>query len=139
MTTPTLLATEVFPMRWGDMDALGHLNNTLYFRFCEEARVRWLDQRGWGVRLDAGDGPILAATSCQFKVPLVYPCNIRLEIYLKKLGNSSFTLGHRIMRDDAPDQIAAEAEAVIVWCDYAAGTAKPLPEALRQQLEGAAV
>ncbi|WP_269531808.1 thioesterase family protein [Chitinimonas sp. BJYL2] len=130
-----LLGTERFPMRWGDMDALGHLNNTLYFRFCEETRVRWLDARGWRVDTAAGAGPILAATSCQFRVPLVYPCDIRIETSVARIGNSSFTLRHRICRDDQPDITAAEAEAVIVWCDYASGSSLPLPDALRQQLE----
>ena len=132
--TTTPLFTDVFPMRWGDMDALGHLNNTLYYRFCEEARVRWLAERGWSVTVAAGDGPILAASSCQFRVPLVYPCDIRVETSVKKVGNSSFTLAHRICRDDQPEQVAAEAEAVIVWCDYAAGTSRPLPDSLRQAL-----
>jgi acyl-CoA thioester hydrolase len=128
------LSVDVFPMRWGDMDALGHLNNTLYFRFLEEARVRWLAQRDWGVRTDAGTGAILAATSCQFRVPLVYPGDIRVETFVERIGNSSFTMRHRISRNDAPEQTAADAEAVVVWCDYAAGTASPLPAALRQAL-----
>ncbi|WP_034606592.1 acyl-CoA thioesterase [Chitinimonas koreensis] len=138
MPTPAPLFVDVFPMRWGDMDALGHLNNTLYFRFCEEARVRWLAQRDWAVRVDAGEGPILAATGCQFRAPLVYPCDVRLETYLKKIGNSSFTLAHRICRADAPEATAAEAEAVIVWCDYASGSSRPLPAALRAALGEAA-
>ncbi|MBV8467656.1 MAG: acyl-CoA thioesterase [Burkholderiales bacterium] len=132
------LSVDVFPMRWGDMDALGHLNNTLYFRFLEEARVRWLEEHGWSLRGDVAVGAILAGTSCQFRAPLVYPCDIRVETYLSKIGNSSFTMGHRIMRDDRPDEIAAEAEAVVVWCDYAAGKSVPLPETLRAQLTGGA-
>lgn len=126
-------------MRWGDMDALGHLNNTLYFRFFEEARVRWLEQRGWGVRPDAGTGAILAATSCQFRVPLVYPCDIRIETMVDRIGNSSFTLKHVMRRHDAPEAVAAEGEAVVVWCDYAAGTACPLPPALRDALSETAL
>jgi acyl-CoA thioester hydrolase len=130
------LSVDVFPMRWGDMDALGHLNNTLYFRFCEEARVRWLEERGWAIRSDVTVGAILAGTSCQFRVPLVYPCDVRVETYVSKIGNSSFTLSHRMMRNNMPDEVAAEAEAVIVWCDYAAGKSVPLPDDLRAQLTG---
>ena len=130
------LFVDVFPMRWGDMDALGHLNNTLYFRFCEEARVKWLEERGWGVRTDAGTGAILASTQCQFRAPVVYPCDVRVETYLKKIGNSSFTLAHRIARNDDVAQTVAEAEAVVVWCDYAAGKSVPLPDTLRTQLTG---
>jgi len=130
------LSTDVFPMRWGDMDALGHLNNTLYFRMCEEARVGWLEARGWSVSTEAGTGAILAATSCQYRAPMVYPCDILIETRVAKIGNSSFTLSHRIARQDTPDVTTAEAEAVIVWVDYAAGKAQPLPPTLRAQLEG---
>jgi acyl-CoA thioester hydrolase len=130
------LFVDVFPMRWGDMDALGHLNNTLYFRFCEEARVKWLEERGWGVRTDAGTGAILASTQCQFRAPVVYPCDVRVETYLKKVGNSSFTLTHRIARNDDVAQTVAEAEAVVVWCDYATGKSVSLPDTLRTQLTG---
>lgn len=135
MTTAMPLTTDIFAMRWGDMDALGHLNNTLYFRFCEEARVRWLAANGWAVSTAAGSGPILAATSCQFRAPVVYPADIRIETFVSKIGTSSFTLSHRICRDDRPDQVAAEAEVVIVWCDYAVGKPVSLPAVLRQQLE----
>ncbi|MGQ5521767.1 acyl-CoA thioesterase [Chitinimonas sp. PSY-7] len=137
MSDSNLLAVDVFPMRWGDMDSLGHLNNTLYYRFCEEARVGWLARHGWSVALAAGIGPILAASSCQFRQPLVYPCNIRVETFVKRLGNSSFTLGHNISREDQTGTLAAEAEAVIVWCDYAAGMSLPLPDTLRAQLSRA--
>lgn len=136
MPTIAILSVDVFAMRWGDMDALGHLNNTVYYRFCEEARVSWLSRHGWGVNLAGGSGPILAASSCQFRVPLVHPCPVRVETRLAKLGNRSFTLAHRLSRDDAPEITAAEAEAVIVWCDYASGQAIALPETLRQQLNG---
>ncbi|WP_374357608.1 acyl-CoA thioesterase [Chitinimonas sp.] len=132
--TTSLLSVDTFPMRWGDMDALGHLNNAMYFRFLEEARVRWLEAHGWGVRPDAGCGAILAATSCQFRTPLVYPGDIRVETHVSRIGNSSFTLSHRISRQDNPEQTAAEAEAVVVWCDYASGRSQPLPDALRSAL-----
>lgn len=137
MTAAPPLTVDVFAMRWGDMDALGHLNNTLYYRFCEEARVNWLARHGWGVALSGGSGPILAASSCQFRQPLVYPCAVRVETFVKQIGNRSFTLAHRLSRDDAPEQTAAEAEAVIVWCDYTSGSAMPLPDTLRAQLSGA--
>lgn len=132
----TPLFVDVFPMRWGDMDALGHLNNTLYFRFLEEARVRWLENHGFGIRPESGSGAILAGTSCQFRVPLVYPCDIRVETFVARVGNSSFTLRHRIATAADPERTAAEAEAVIVWCDYAAGASVPLPDALRAHLSG---
>ncbi|MFC4159823.1 acyl-CoA thioesterase [Chitinimonas lacunae] len=134
MSDKPLLAVDLLALRWGDMDALGHLNNTLYFRFFEQARVEWLEHHGWRVSPDAGQGPVLASTACQFRQPLHYPATVRVETWVERLGNSSFTLGHRLCPADQPEQIAAEGEAVLVWVDYASGASQPLPERLRAQL-----
>ncbi len=132
-----LLFSDTFPMRWGDMDALGHLNNTLYFRYFEQSRVAWLEAAGFPVSLNASSGPILAATQCDFFKPLVYPADIRVDTWVKRIGRSSFSLGHRVMLASVtdPTQAAAEGEAVIVWVDYGSGQSMALPANLRQLLE----
>lgn len=134
MPEKPLLDVQAYPLRWGDIDALGHLNNTLYFRFFEQARVEWLERHGWRVSPDAGQGPVLASTACQFRQPLHYPDTVRVETWVERLGNTSFTLGHRLCRAEAPEQVAAEGEAVIVWVDYLAGGKLALPALLREQL-----
>jgi acyl-CoA thioester hydrolase len=61
-------------MRWGDMDALGHMNNTVYFRYLEQARISWFDSIGCDYRTQA-EGPILGSISCRFVLPAVYPAD----------------------------------------------------------------
>ncbi len=82
--------TSIQPIRWGDMDALGHVNNTVYFRFMEQARIEWLYAlRGEGSHA-SGSGPVIVNASCTFLVPLVYPGDVEVRMYL---GELSSTLG----------------------------------------------
>lgn len=133
---PTLLSIKEYPLRWGDMDALGHLNNTLFFRFFEQSRVDWLDEHGWPVRREAAEGPMLVSTHCEFRAQVVYPGTLRIETRASRVGNSSFTIQQRMSRTDAPEQTVAEGESVSVWCDYARNASQPLPDRLRQLLTG---
>ena len=75
------------PLRWGDSDALNHLNNTLYFRLMEEARMRILYDAGF--ELPANDGAILAHASCDFLRPLTYPATVRVTHTVTRIGRSS--------------------------------------------------
>jgi len=134
---PVLLSIATFPLRWGDMDALGHLNNTIYFRYFEQARVEWLYANGWPVDRAASEGALLLTTNCHFRAQVVYPGDIRIETYITKVGKSSFTFSQRMSRADAPDVIVAESVSVNVWCDYAANTSRPIPDRLRLLLTGA--
>jgi acyl-CoA thioester hydrolase len=64
-------------MRWADMDALGHVNNTVYFRYMEQARIEWLYALAHKVGFyDRGQGPVIVNASCNFPVPLVYPGDV---------------------------------------------------------------
>ena len=63
------------PVRWGDMDAFNHVNNVVYLRYFESARIAYFERLGFGISIaEQGIGPILASTSCEFKFPLTYPC-----------------------------------------------------------------
>lgn len=118
-------------MRWGDMDALGHLNNTYYFRYMEQARVSWLDDIGCPIEPN-GIGPVLASTRCDYRKQLVYPATICLDVYTGRVGSKSLTLYHRFSSLEAPDTLFAEGEVVLVWVNYATGETVPLPEIIRQ-------
>ena len=89
------------PLRWGDSDALNHLNNTLYFRLMEEARMRILYDAGF--ELPANDGAILAHASCDFLRPLTYPATVRVTHTVTRIGRSSaeFELLLEKVGDDA--------------------------------------
>ncbi|SMF15616.1 acyl-CoA thioesterase [Pseudogulbenkiania subflava] len=125
-------------MRWGDMDAVGHLNNTNYFRYLEQIRIEWLDELGHGINPD-GIGPVLASTSCVYRKELVYPATVVVTIELEKLGNSSLKLRHRFFRDDDDETVYAEAEAALVWVDYRSGQTVRIPEPIRAAISGEGV
>ena len=88
MTGPRLLVhTSAQPIRWGDMDALGHVNNTVYFRYMEQARIEWLfaHAKAHG-GYESGQGPVIVNASCNFLVPLVYPGDVEVTMYLGHPG-----------------------------------------------------
>ncbi len=81
-----LVHTSRQPIRWGDMDALGHVNNTVYFRYLEQARIEWI--YGLHAEGEAYDriGPVIVNASCTFLEPLVYPGEIEVRMYLGDPG-----------------------------------------------------
>jgi acyl-CoA thioester hydrolase len=128
-----LVHVERMRMRWGDMDALGHMNNTIYFRYFEQARISWFDSIGADyTRLP--EGPILGSISCRFLVPAIYPADLEITLVAGRPGRSSFSLSSD-MRDAAqPQRIYARAEAVMVWIDIKEGRSRPLPDWVRALL-----
>jgi len=131
MTTKRkLVHTEIMPIRWGDMDALGHVNNTVYFRFMEQARISWM--HGLGIRGSAsGEGPSVINTSCTFLKQLVYPGDVEIRTYAGQAGRSSLETWIEMRPSYDPQVIYAQGSAKIVWVDYAQGRSAPLPEQLR--------
>jgi acyl-CoA thioester hydrolase len=119
------------PLRWGDMDSMGHINNTLYFRYFEQARISWFEAVGLSTD-GRGCGPILAHVSCDFVRPLKYPGDIFVNQNITRVGNSSVAMDLSIVRADAPQDQYARGKSVIVWMDYAAGHAIPWPDEVRR-------
>ena len=130
---PKLLHLERVPIRWGDMDALGHVNNTIYFRYMEQARISWMDTQG--INNVQGDGPILGKASCRFIKPLVYPGVVEVSLTCTGVSNRSFNFASEV-RKVGEDILYAEGEATMVWINFAAGRSQPLPEAIRRILVG---
>jgi acyl-CoA thioester hydrolase len=126
-----LVHTSRQAIRWGDMDALGHVNNTVYFRFLEQARIEWV----CGLHPDgaayAGTGPIIVNASCTFLEPLVYPGTVEVRMYLGDPGRSSVGSFYEIWMNGRK---YAEGAAKIVWIDVASGRSVPLPEAVAAPL-----
>ena len=115
------------PLRFADMDADGHVNNCEYYRYMEEARMRWVHGLGLPTTPPA-PVPVLAASACSFRVPLHYPGIVTVEIYLGRLGNSSVRT-HYLLRSG--DTVAAEGYGVSVWVDSQTQHPIPLPSAVR--------
>ena len=120
----------VIPIRWGDMDAMGHVNNTLYFRYCEIVRIEWLHRAG-GAPDPAGQGPVIVNAFCNFLKQFEYPGDILAKHYVADPGRSSFNTFITLERSDAPGVIYAEGGAKTVWVDFPKHKSVPLPDWLR--------
>lgn len=126
--------TTIIPIRWGDMDALGHVNNTVYFRYMEQARIEWFESLGYNTGQNAREGPVIVNASCTFLVPLVYPGNIEVRMYLGQPGRSSLPT-HYELRLAGSDTLYAHGDAKVVWIDPASGRSISLPDNMRTLAE----
>ena len=120
----------VIPIRWGDMDAMGHVNNTIYFRYLEIVRLEWLYAIG-GPPDPQGCGPVIVNAFCNFIRQLEYPGEVLAKHYVTNPGRSSFDTYITLERTDAPGVIYAEGGAKTVWIDFQAQKSVPLPDAVR--------
>jgi acyl-CoA thioester hydrolase len=128
-----LVYEMVMPIRWGDMDAMGHVNNTLYFRYFETIRIDWMNEIGGTPRPD-GDGPVIVNAFCTFIKQLEYPGDIRLRHYVANPGRTSFDTYLTIERTDDPGVTYAEGGATMVWVNFSQQKSVPLPDWLRALL-----
>ncbi|MFO1340590.1 MAG: acyl-CoA thioesterase [Burkholderiaceae bacterium] len=120
----------VIPMRWGDMDAMGHVNNTVYFRYFEIVRVQWLHEVG-GAPDPTGQGPVIVNAFCNFLKQLEYPGDLLARHYVANLGRTSFDTFITLERTDQPGVVYAEGGATTVWVDFPQGKSMPVPGWLR--------
>jgi acyl-CoA thioester hydrolase len=124
----------MIPIRWGDMDAMGHVNNTLYFRYCEIVRIEWLHRAG-GAPDPKGEGPVIVNAFCNFLKQLEYPGDILAKHYVADPGRTSFNTFITLERTDDPGVIYAEGGAKTVWVNFPLQKAVPLPDWLRVLVE----
>lgn len=117
------------PLRFADMDADQHINNAEFYRYMEEARMRWVHTLGLAMTPPA-PVPILAASACSYRSPMYYPGKVTVTIYLGRMGNSSVRT-HYVLRNTG-GAIAAEGYCVSVWVDPATKRPIPLPDAVRK-------
>jgi len=122
-------------IRWGDMDALGHVNNTVYFRYMQEARIEWSH-----ALVPVQGGPamlpmVIVNASCTFLLPLVYPGEVEVRMLLGELGRTSVGSFYEIAMNG---QTHAEGAAKIVWIDPATGRPAPLPAIISAPLRALA-
>jgi acyl-CoA thioester hydrolase len=129
-----LLHTTCIPVRWGDMDAMGHVNNTVYFRYAEQSRIEWLESLGYS--LDAGreEAAVIVNASCTFLVPITYPATVEVRLFAGKPGRSSVPTYYE-MRCGGDDTLYAEGAAKVIWFNPATGKSVPLPDRIRATLD----
>ena len=128
-----LVYETVMPIRWGDMDAMGHVNNTVYFRYFETVRIDWMNEIG-GTPNPGGNGPVIVNAFCSFIKQLEYPGDIRLRHYVANPGRTSFDTYLTIERTDQPGITYAEGGATMVWVNFKQQKSVPLPDWLRALL-----
>ena len=120
-------------VRWGDMDANGHVNNTVYYRYFENARVE-IFQKLIEDRATTQIGPVLAYMNCHFVKPISYPDRVQVGTRVKSLGRTSIVLEHLIYSENVG--VAAHGESVIVVYDFAGRRKIGLPYDLKNKLMG---
>lgn len=133
---PVVVALTV---EWGDQDCFQHVNNTVYLKWCETARVVYLELAGmWPLIQQEGKGPILAALHCDYRLPVTFPDSVQVGAKVTRIGNSSFRMEHAVvsLRQDA---LVAESDSVLVFVEYAKNQPLPVPDSIRSafaQIEG---
>jgi acyl-CoA thioester hydrolase len=127
-----LVHVERIPIRWGDMDAMGHVNNTVYFRYMEQARIGWFDalvpeEEAW-----KSTGIVIANASCNFKKPMTYPGTVEVRLFVGALGGSSVPTYYDLVVDEV---VFADGAATVVFIDMAKQKATRIPEDIRTRLQ----
>lgn len=128
-----LIHTMQIPIRWGDMDAMGHVNNTLYFRYMEIARLEWMAESGV-LANPAGEGPVIANAFCNFIQQLTYPGDVRIQTFSGAVGRSSFDTYHELRLVNDPHTMYANGGATVVWVDFPKQKSVLIPDRLRDIL-----
>jgi acyl-CoA thioester hydrolase len=129
---PVVISLSV---EWGDQDSFAHVNNTVYLKWCETARVVYLEKIGmWQMIRNDGVGPILASISCDYRQPVTFPDNVQVGARISRIGRSSFRMDHLIV-SAAQNAVVAESHSTLVFIEYKHGKPLPLPPNLRQAME----
>ena len=125
---------EEMSVRWGDMDARGHVNNTLYFRYFESSRISLFRSLNlYEEPTDVKIGPILSFQSCNYKAPLTYPDRIYVGAKIDTIEGSKITIKHSIV-SKKQNRLVSEGEAHIIWYDYENQKRASISDALKQKL-----
>jgi acyl-CoA thioester hydrolase len=119
-----------FSVRWGEMDAMGHVNNTVYFRYLENARIAWMEAIGCHPD-PRGEGLVIVNAFCNFYRQLEFPAEVLLKLYVSDPGRTTFDTWGTMERVDQPGEICAAGGATMIWVDFPQQKAKTLPDWMR--------
>ncbi len=131
IAAPPSLISVPLSVRWRDLDAFNHVNNSKFLSYLEEARLRWM-MRLPGEWIDDNVAPVVAAAHVNYRRPIEWPNEIVVELFVERLGGTSLTIGHRIVSADASDVLYADGNVVMVWIDKQSGQAAALPDVVRK-------
>ena len=123
-----------FPVAWGEMDAMNHVNNIVYFRYFESARIAYFEKMDmFSYMTETGIGPILATISCKFKIPLSYPDTVLIGAKVVSIEDDRFVMNHLVV-SKKHQKVAAEGDGVIVAFNYREGKKVTVPEVVKQRI-----
>jgi acyl-CoA thioester hydrolase len=128
-----LAHVERIPIRWGDMDAMGHVNNTVYFRFMEQARISWFDRLVPEDEAWQATGIVIANASCNYKRAMTYPGTVEVKLFVGPPGGASVPTTYEL-RVDADPVPYADGAATVVFIDMQSQKSKRIPESIRARL-----
>ena len=125
---------EEIPVRWGDMDARGHVNNTVYFRYFESSRIALFHKlKVYEEMEEIGDAPILVYTHCNFKAPVTYPDTIFVGVRIVSIEESKVKMTHSIVSKNLNRKVA-DGEALVVWYNYREQKKGKISEILKKRM-----
>lgn len=125
---------EEMPIRWGDMDARGHVNNTIFFRYFECSRIALFRALNlYEEPTEVKIGPILSYQCCDYKAPLKYPDSIYVGAKIEKIEGAKIIIKHSIISEKL-NRIVAEGEAHLIWYDYENQKRVTISEKMKQKL-----
>jgi acyl-CoA thioester hydrolase len=119
------------PIRWGDMDVMGHVNNTVYFRFFETIRIEWLSSLGYPPN-PIGKGPVLVNAFCSFMRQFEYPDTVLAKMYTSDAKRATFETWVTLESLKHPGDIFAEGGATTMWVDFTLKKSTDLPDQLKR-------
>jgi len=127
--------TTDIEVRWGDVDAFGHVNNAVFLAYLEQCRSKWMSSVPCHWQ-DGDSGPVVAAIHINYRRPLRWPCRVRVTLRPGSPGRSSIKLDSEVrgIEDEAgePGTLYADASVTLVWIDRKSGESVPLPGAIRE-------
>nr|WP_294889363.1 thioesterase family protein [uncultured Limnobacter sp.] len=125
--------TTTVPLRWGDMDQIGHVNNTVYFRCFEQARVEWIAL--FPENMDNNPAyVVIVHTECSFLKELKAPGVVEIKVFAGEVGRSSLVQKYEMRRTDTPEVLVATGSAKMVWVSPETGRSTPIPYRFKSTL-----
>ena len=125
-----LIYQMTIPIRWGDMDAMGHLNNTSYFLYMETCRIDWMREAGC-LPDNQGEGPVIVNAFCNFYRQLEYPGDVLVKMYASDPARTTFETWVTMERASEPGVVYAAGGATTIWVDFPKQKAMTLPDRVR--------
>ena len=123
------------PVTWGDMDSFQHVNNVIYFRYFESARIQYFEAVGlMDIVEQLGVGPILGSTSCRYRTPLTYPDTVYVGAKITEMHEKRFTMEYLIVSEQHPETVA-QGTGVVICYNYQKNQSTQIPEVLHHAIE----